>query len=311
MFTKKELITFGVVTLILAFIFGFNDGSNSLNTVNWINNFIKSIVLVGVSLLIAIWVQKKVAKSRGATTKLTLWSIRRVNPLWNPETKLKSGFPIGAILALFFTFLSQGTLFFTGIYSTVVEKSLGHLGRGSELLKEYDEALVLLAFPLTNIGIILIAKFLENSFGISLPFLITINMWLAIFNIIPIPGLIGGQMFFANKRIYLFALTFIILAIGLMSLGIIVTLILALLLSFLVISCYYYFSDFGGSIDWPNFTPMQRFSKAKNFKKWQFIILFLLLMILFSFLGTAAIAGTVISIILAFIILTAYYLFKK
>src|SRR3989338_2396515 len=311
MFTKKELIQLIVIILLLGFIFGFNDVLTTLNKENWINNLIKNILQVAIILSITFTIQKLVAKANGAKTEIKLWTIKRPNLLKDPLMKFKTPFPIVVLFAIFFSFLSNGLIYFTGIFSTQISTTKSYLGRKHERLKEYQEALILLSVPLTLMGIIIISKILENHFGLNLTSFKETSFWISFFNMLPIPGLIGGRMFFARRQIFLFGISFIALTITLINIGPIITLILALILSFSILIIYYYFTDFGGELDWPNITPLKRIQTHKNIKKWQFVIIFLTIFLILIIMGTTSGLGATISLIGAFLIIFTYYCLKN
>ena len=61
-FKKKEVYSLILGIIILAFVFGFDDGKETFNIYNWIINFIRLVLIVAISLITHTISHKLIAK---------------------------------------------------------------------------------------------------------------------------------------------------------------------------------------------------------------------------------------------------------
>ena len=111
----------------------------------------------------------------------------------------------GLVLALALAVLTNGSFIFAAPGAVYIQQRADLWGRPVMISKKQN-GLISLAGPITNI--ILAAIFLSIAFftGIAsqiMFFAASVNIWLAIFNMLPIPPLDGSKIFFWNKKIWI------------------------------------------------------------------------------------------------------------
>lgn len=116
--------------------------------------------------------------------------------------------PIGIILPLLISFLSDGQIFFAAAFTTsiIVHKGL-RLGKQYRNLTDYESAKIALFGPIANI---LLATILAIFNLAALQELIFVNSMMATFTMLPLPGLVGSTVFFGSKPLYVFGYVFIL-----------------------------------------------------------------------------------------------------
>ena len=98
-----------------------------------------------------------------------------------------------------------------------------------------------------NIVLVAICSILGNlSLGYDFSDFINVNIWIVVFNMIPIPPLDGGKIFFRSRTLYVFGVGFIVLSFLLRSLGLLGSLGLSAILAFVIMAIYYYRSEYVG-----------------------------------------------------------------
>jgi len=237
MFNKKEALHLLATILILSIVFSWNDKNPSFNITIWFTNFLTVLIMVSVAVLIHEVAHKVVAKRKDATSEYHILNITRI---WFQE-KLKKPLPVWSFLALFITFASRGQLYFTAVGGNTIEP-IQHkrTGRKHMFLTGYEEALILLSGPLANIGLIVLANLAGKAFGFNLEQFITINIVLALWHLVPLPGFDGNGIYFGSRFLYLFGLAFIVGAFLLQWLSLVWSVPLSLLLASLATLLYYW-----------------------------------------------------------------------
>ena len=197
-FNNEEIKSLAIVTLILGFIASFRYwGVDKFSFQEGINNFISSVLIVGLSIIAHLIVQKYIALKKGYRINYKHWKV-------------------GLIIGLIFAFLSNGFVTFLAIGGIVIHQISGKrigLFRGGT---RYDDLAIISFFgPLTNILLAIIFKtliFLPNT--ILVDKLIMINIWIALFSMLPIPPMPGVNIFYTSRTLYLITIiTLIIIAI--------------------------------------------------------------------------------------------------
>lgn len=239
MFRKKELRYFLVSLLVLTFIFAFDDGRVDLVFIYWLGNFFKIFVFVLIAFGLHVIVQKKYAEWIDCKHKYKLWSIRK---FWfDAKTQLKKPIPFGVFLSLILAFYSRGKFFFTALGSVDIAGKKGRVGRSFYHVTKFEVAKCALLGNIANLFLILLLVVLGELFsGFNFKQLININFWIIVWNMIPIPPLDGGKVFFGSRPLYVFGIGFIVLAILLKGIGLLGALGLGGILAFIVLAIYYY-----------------------------------------------------------------------
>lgn len=227
---NKELKTIIISSIILGIVFGFDDKLPFFNILSFILNLVKFMILSFIALIIHKQVLNFFANKAGATVELTLWKIKR---LWfTPNAKSKFSIPLGIIIPLLVSFLSLGQIFFAATTSTEIKvKPAYRIGRKYISLTEFEHAKIAASAPLIHILIALVLSPINHTL---IQDFALINTMLAIFLMIPLPGLLGNTILFGSKPLFLFSAVFIlIIAILLKTLSPTLALILALLIALL------------------------------------------------------------------------------
>jgi len=228
--------------LVLGFVFGFDDGQKTLIPLFWLKNFITITIIVAASLLIRELGHKIVAKTYNSSAEYQIWATKRFWISERAKLPLKffgfkvNSIKLGIILPLLFAFISLGKIPFAiaGTFKIIVNK-IHRVGRRYSRLTELEEGKIALAGPITNVLLAIFLKFISITFLINLNTAIKINLFIALFNMLPIPNVDGGRIFFGNKGMYIFNLVFILVCLILLqTVGIFLTIVLALTFAALI-----------------------------------------------------------------------------
>ncbi len=246
-FSKSEIKHLIVASVVLGFIFSFTEwGTTSFDPVTGVLNWLKTIIISLIALLIHILAHKFIAFKSHAIIEFRTWSIQRYGIRKSSTYPIKTaGFsipflPIGIILSLLVIFLSAGKGIFAAVESFIItdvktEKRISR--RLSEYsprfieLTETEIALISLIAPI--VSTLLAVIFLNtpfHKFGL-------INMYIAIYSMLPFPGLDGIKILFGSIWIYLFGILFVGISLGFaygQILSFIPTIILSLILSIIL-----------------------------------------------------------------------------
>lgn len=252
-YTKKEITYLLIVTVILAFVFGFNDNRETFEISYWLANFAKMLVIVGLSVFVHDFAHDIAAKKYGFISEYRLWGIKkfrlfgkdkfpRTYSLFGRKITVSS-FPIGILIALLVTLLSNGRLFFTAIssYGLMVKRSY-RLGKRFVEVTDFEEAKIALAGPMANVLVaILFGAF--NGSGIFTD-IILINSLMPVFDMLPLPGLDGFKVFAGSKAMYVFTFLLVLgIAILIRQFSALAALFAALGIAFLFLIIYAYSSS--------------------------------------------------------------------
>lgn len=242
-FSEREVKYLGITILILTLVFGFNDNANVFEISHWINNFVLVFIAVTISFLAAHFFHKFVAKKYFAISKYELWNVKRFGFAPHMRTRImKREFvlPAGIIFPLLISIMSNGLWYFplVGTYELEEERAK-RTGKIFNKLSGYERAIIYLASPLTNLVLFFIFLFLERTTGINFSVFITANMWMALFALLPIPGLIGAEIFFGSLPFYLFSVVLFSVSAIVAPLSIWIAILLAFILSTVVVLTYF------------------------------------------------------------------------
>ena len=254
-FDNREIQQFIAASLVIGFIFSFGAYANLFS---WMKEFVIASLLGSFALYIKILGQKYAAVSNGAEAKFELWTISRfwfskAAVLKKPTGQISKMFynltfmlfNFWLILPILLVFLSNGNIHFAAVSLLAVSVTAAHrLGKKYLQPSEMEVAKIALVGPVLNILFALIVKTLFGLSGIAGLF-VSINIALAISNMLPIPKLDGGLIFFKSKLLYLFSIVFVLgCAFLIYFLTILPTLILSLIFATIILVLYYYFHVF-------------------------------------------------------------------
>jgi Zn-dependent protease len=226
-FNRKELISFAVATVLLAFIFGFDDGRATFSFAPWFGNYILVLILVFIALFFRVAIQKMVALAYGINAQFKMWSY---------------GLAIGAALIL----LSNGKLILllpgSIMFVHLTSERLGQFRYG---LNYGDCGRIAALGSVANMVLGMFTKQMMRMLNFSSPVLdklIYINFLLALFMMLPIPPMDGITSFFGSRMTYvvIFGLIF---GYVVLYVGKIYSLFLAIFIAVIVWALYYIFFE--------------------------------------------------------------------
>ena len=178
-----------ITCLLIAFIFSFREwGTTSFDWKMGSFNYFRAIILVGTALLVHEFGHRLIATWIGYHSQYKAWLM---------------GLVAGLVLAFvsngFLLFLAPGTLL---IKARKVHR-LGTWPFGSPLHRHLGW--IAMSGAIANMVFAILLKTIY--FAIPNPWIlkaVTINIWLALFNMIPIPPFNGIRTFFGSRFIYVF-----------------------------------------------------------------------------------------------------------
>jgi hypothetical protein len=212
---KTEIKALIISAMILGFVFSFREwGTDKFDLTSGILNWIESLILVLIVLIIHELAHKIVAKTKDASTEYKIWSIKKFffGKKWKFPQKffgLKiNALSLGIIAPIFISLFSNGKVIFATTETTKISyNSIERTGRKFTHLTEFESAIIALAGPLASMFIALLTS-------LSLPGatkFITINYLIALYAMVPLNSLDGAKIFFGSKILYLFSLVFLFL----------------------------------------------------------------------------------------------------
>ncbi len=245
-FTKKEVLHLLLSSIILGFVFGFDDKRPVFILSLWFQNYLFVTLLSFISLLIFILSQKIISSIYRANSEYRVWYTRRFLiresgyiKSKQPEPKLYETIPLGIILPILVILFSKGSLPFSAVLQTQISAFKPHrIGKKFSEVTEYESSVIALCPIITCMIIALLSKFL------NLESLYIINLSLAISNILPLPKLNGMTIFFGSRFLYIFSFFLItLLAIFSYFLPIFASIVFSLLASIIILILYYFFRE--------------------------------------------------------------------
>ncbi|MEK6941016.1 MAG: hypothetical protein AABW49_03900 [Nanoarchaeota archaeon] len=241
-FSKKELNHVILAVLLLTFIFGFNDGNETFQAGEYFKNIL--VVFLSVCVIFGTYfiTQKIVAKKYSIVITFSLWCIQRfyINRGKAIEKSKLKNLYIGPIISFFVTFISRGT-FFLPLVASFQESEKRHYRAGRQYvhMEGFEEAKIALSGILAIVLLVMFTSLLNQN-GMFDQF-IKICVYFASFQLLPLPRLEGGRIFFNSIPLYIFATIFIgvtfVLAI---YLNVIYSILIALLLAMIIVFIYFY-----------------------------------------------------------------------
>ena len=173
--------------LVLSFIVGFNDGSETFSIFSWLRNYLNSFIIVALAVLVHVCAQKAAGIYLGQKVEYKLWA---------------PGILAGIVLA----FISNGEWTIVVAGSIVAHAmATARIGRFRYGFSYNDLGMIAAAGPLANVGLAILLKVLTALPGGGLlGKAILINMLFALFAMLPIPPLPGSMIVFASRSWYVF-----------------------------------------------------------------------------------------------------------
>lgn len=219
---SNQIRDFIITILVVTFVFAFDDKQPTFQLGYWLTNFLRVSLGVTLVVLIHYFGHKWAARRYGTDVKHKVWTIRRYGFAERAHFPVKihfmnitvipiKSFPLGSVLAVIISFLSNGRFFFTPVEAIDVESGeQARLGRWRLKVLERETARIALAGPAANMLFALILQ----SFNKSGMFdqIVLISGLYALYHMIPWSQLDGAKVFFGSIYLYVFGLAFLLLA---------------------------------------------------------------------------------------------------
>jgi len=219
---SHQIRDFIITILVVTFVFAFDDKQAAFQLGYWLRNFLQVAIGVTLVVLVHYFGHKWAARRYNTDVIHKVWSIRRYGLHERAHFPAKfdffritiipiHSFPLGAVLAIVISFLSNGKFFFTPIEAIDIASGEEHrLGRWRLKVLEREIARIAFAGPVFN----MIFAFILQSFNKSGMFdqLILISCLYALYHMIPWSQLDGAKIFFGSIYLYVFGLAFLLLS---------------------------------------------------------------------------------------------------
>ncbi len=219
---SHQIRDFITTILVVTFVFAFDDKQATFELGYWLTNFLQVAVGVTLVVLVHYFGHKWAARRYGTDVVHKVWGIRRYGlharahfpikiHLWDITVIPMNSFPLGSVLAVIISFLSNGGFFFTAVESFDIKSDeYTRLGRWRLKVLEREIARIAFAGPAFNI----IFAFILKSFNTSEMFnqLILISCLYALYHMVPWSQLDGAKIFFGSIYLYVFGLAFLLLS---------------------------------------------------------------------------------------------------
>jgi len=186
-FSREEVKDLIVTIFFLAFFVSFREwGVDKFELSTGLWNLFNSMIIVTLAVLVNNSVQRISALQVGIRVEYRIW--------W-----------YGIIIGLILVFASNGSLWFLAAGGIVFHHLAAHrLGFFRYGLNQKVMGVVSFLGPLSNVGLAVIFKILLLIFptNILIKKAIIVNLWYAIFNMLPIPPLPGLNTMFFSRVVY-------------------------------------------------------------------------------------------------------------
>jgi hypothetical protein len=195
-FSINEIKSIIVTVFFLGFMFSFREwGTEVFDFRSGLFNWINSMLVVLLALLVYISFQRIMGVRRGYKTEYKMW-------FW------------GLLVALLVTFISSGHFVLAFLGTVIIYHMEGHrLGSFRYGLNYRDLGIISLTGPLALIILALVFKLI--SFASASPLVnkvIIVCTLMASVNMLPLPWIDGGNVFFASRTLWVFAFVGIVAA---------------------------------------------------------------------------------------------------
>ncbi len=214
MLNRKELTSILLATIVLGF---------SLSLLISIETFLYICLIILIVILINVFTKKITAYYLDSEIEINPWELERYGMLTfvdilptsktHPSKEFKRPFPIGLVLPLITTILSQGFLVWMAVLTTETKAKVYRAAKRYGLyefseITEYHEAWI------SASGIIANLFFAIIGYLIGIQELATLNIYYAFFNMIPISKLDGNRIFFGNQILWITLSAIVLISIG-------------------------------------------------------------------------------------------------
>ncbi|MBW3022956.1 hypothetical protein KY308_02545 [Candidatus Woesearchaeota archaeon] len=196
-FSPEEIKSFLVTIVFLGFMFSFREwGVDSFNAAAGFFNWFNTVLVVCFALLVYISAQRLMAIRKGYRAEYKMWFY-------------------GLIIAFLVTFVTRGYIVLAFVGTAIISHLEGHrLGKFRYGLNYKDLGVISLMGPFSAIVLAVIFKIISTILPNS-PLagkLFVVCLMIACFNMLPIPWLDGGNVFFASRLLWVFSFVALLVA---------------------------------------------------------------------------------------------------
>jgi len=194
-FDESELKNFIIIVLLLSFIVAFDDGKAEFSAAHWGINYILVMLLVLPAVFVHVVIQRIFALEYGYKPKLKLsWYM--------------------LVIGIILTVISAGKFWFflvPGVFVMDVMEvhRLGYFRYGLSM-RQFGWIAAMGCLANIFLAMIFKALLVFNPQSLMLQMGVSVNIAMAIMNILPIPPLNGSKLFFGSRLLYFFMLGIIV-----------------------------------------------------------------------------------------------------
>ena len=237
-FSGKEVKTLIFASLILGFVFGFDDKRPTFELSFWLANYLTFVIICLIAFTIFYIAEKKSATRSKSLSSFEFWNIRRLG--FTKGAYSKKPISIGIFIPLFLTIISNGIIPFAAVtQSNIITRSAHRIGREFAKLSEFELSRISIAGPFTLTVLALIVKLFANVIPSS-DKIIFAFLAIAISNMLPLPKLNGINAYFGSRLNYVFFLSFIVLiSLMIRFISATLTFIFALIITLIIFITFY------------------------------------------------------------------------
>jgi Zn-dependent protease len=188
-YTKQERRDLILSILIITFVFAYNDKKTEFNLIYWTGHFLLTLIIVSLAFLVHTGIQKVFALQQGFIAEYRSWSI---------------GLAISAI----FTLITGGRWYVLlpgAIY--LIHVPILRLGKWRYGTNIVTQGMIAASGAVGNLIFATFALAIGAQLGFMpelFLWIATINFWILIFSLIPLPRMDGIHLFFMSRLAYVF-----------------------------------------------------------------------------------------------------------
>lgn len=202
MLNKKEIISIGLIILILAFTISFTES---------LKIFLYALLTIFLIIAINLVAKKIVGFYLGTEIEVRIWEIERYG--YRKHWHFKRPFPAGAFFPIIVTILSFGYLMWMASLVFDVKPSLYRKAKrhGLYAFSEMTEAHI---GWIASTGILANLVFAILGYLMGFPDFARLSIYYAFFNMLPLSNLDGNKIFFGNLVLWSFLASLVLIGLG-------------------------------------------------------------------------------------------------
>ncbi|MBN2457842.1 hypothetical protein JXB31_01790 [Candidatus Woesearchaeota archaeon] len=191
-YTPAERRDMILSVIIISLAFAYDDKRETFNLLLWLSHYIYTVLIVTVTLFVHTAVQKLLALHQGFLAEYKAW-------------------PLGLALTVIFSIVSNGSWFvllFGGM--SLVHVPILRIGKWRYGFNLWTQGLVAASGAIANLVVATICLAIGVQMGIFPEFftyVASVNFWVLIFSLLPLPNMDGIHLFFISRLVYVFVFT--------------------------------------------------------------------------------------------------------